>query len=342
MKGAYQKLFFVLLMGYGLLAKLYAQDPVFSQFYASPLSINPALAGNGDADWRIMGLRRSQWIASGVDPLNTTSLSFDGKLFRQKNSDENYIGGGLLFLQDKGLGGAYKSTSLNLAFSSHVSLDDEDRHGLSVGLGGSYSNTNIDFSQLSFGQQISSTGFNRALPTSEPYLSSIKPYYSAFAGINYSYRTETGNFDIGFAGYRFISTSRSALQDPNQFDPPRYNIHGDYQTFLSDRLVFNANALYVFESNINSYSLGMNFGNIIGGTSDDEQPTVLNLGIWYRKNEAIIPYLGLAFGNLQGGLSYDVNASPAKNNVGPVQTFEFSLIYRSPQKRKNPVPCPWK
>ncbi|MFN3665311.1 MAG: PorP/SprF family type IX secretion system membrane protein [Sediminibacterium sp.] len=320
---------------------LHAQDPIFSQFYSSPLTVNPALAGNGDADWRIMALRRNQWIASGVEPLNTTSLSFDGRLFKQKDNDQNYIGGGIFFLQDYGLGGAYKSNSFNLAVSSHVSLDQDDMHGLSVGLGGSYSNTLIDFSQLSFAQQLSSAGFNRTLPTDEPYLNSIKPYYAAFAGINYTYRTDRSSFDIGFAGYRFVRTARSALKDPNQLDPPRYNINANYQTFLSDRAVFNANIMFVTEKSVNSYTAGINLGNIIGDASN-EQPTIINTGVWYRQNEAVIPYLGLVYGNVQGGISYDVNMSNSKNFVGPLKTFEFSLIFRSPQKRANPIPCPWK
>ena len=87
--------------------KVIAQDPVFSQFYSSPMSLNPALAGNGDANWRVVANHRSQWIGQGLDPLTTSSVSFDGKLFKQKNNEINYIGGGLMFMQDKGLAGAY-------------------------------------------------------------------------------------------------------------------------------------------------------------------------------------------------------------------------------------------
>lgn len=316
----------------------HAQDPIFSQFYASPLSVNPALAGNGDADWRIVGIHRSQWIASGVEPLTTSSISFDGKLFKQKENEKNYIGGGLLFLQDKGLGGAYKSNSFTGILSSHVSLDGEDTHGLSLGLGGTYSNTMIDFSQLSFASQLGSSGFNRTLPTDEPYLSSVKPYFAMSAGIDYTFTTETAGFDIGISGYRFFKTQRSALNDPNQLDPARYNIHANYQTYLSERMVFNANAMYVFESNINSYTIGMNIGSIL---TQEEQPTVLNTGIWYRKNEAVVPYLGLMFGNVTGGLTYDINTGTS-SSLGNLKTFELSLIFRSPQRRSNPIPCPWK
>ncbi len=187
--------------------KLRAQDPIFSQFYASPLTVNPALAGNGDADWRVVGLHRSQWISSGIDPLTSSSVSFDGKIFKNRQNEKNYIGGGIVFLQDKGLGGAYKSNSFSGIVSSHVSLDEDDMHGLSIGLGGTYSNTIINFDQLDFASQLSSSGFNRTLPTSEPYLSQIKPYFAMSAGIDYTYTTETAGFDIGISGYRFFKTS---------------------------------------------------------------------------------------------------------------------------------------
>lgn len=337
--GNYRKYFLIILLLAGMDSVGYAQDPIFSQFYSSPLSVNPALAGNGDANWRLVANRRSQWIGEGLDPLNTTSVSFDGKLIRQRDKETNYIGGGILFLQDAGLGGAYKSNSFHFILSSHVSLDEEDTHGLSVGLGGSYSNTLIDFSQLSFAEQLASSGFNRALPTNEPYLSNVKPYFSMFAGINFSYANENSSFDIGVAGYRFLKTNRSALNDPNQLDPPRYNIHADYQTFLSSRLVFNTNALYVLESNLNSYTVGVNFGMIL---DEEERPTVLNAGLWYRGNEAVIPYLGMSYKNLQAGLTYDIPTASANNSAGSLKTFELSLIFRSPQRTSRPIPCPWK
>jgi type IX secretion system PorP/SprF family membrane protein len=317
---------------------LYAQDPVFSQFYSSPLTVNPALAGNGNANWRLIINNRNQWIGEGLDPLSTTSISLDGKLFKQELKESNYIGGGLMFLQDKGLGGAYKANSFHGIISSHVSLDEDDQHGLSVGLGGTYSNTLIDFSQLSFGQQLSFSGFNRALPTVEPNLSGVKPYFAMFAGITYSFNTEGTSFDVGVSGYRFLKTNRSALNDPTQLDPPRYNVHADYQTYLSDRLVLNMNGMYVFESGQNSYTAGLNFGHLL---DNSDEPTVLNTGIWYRDKDAVIPYLGFSFKNFQAGVTYDVNINSG-SATSNLKTFEFSLIIRSPNKSPNLIPCPWK
>ncbi len=40
---------------------LKAQDPNFSQFFASPLTLNPALTGKFDGQLRIAGNYRNQW-----------------------------------------------------------------------------------------------------------------------------------------------------------------------------------------------------------------------------------------------------------------------------------------
>ena len=322
--------------------RLRAQDPIFSQFYTSPLTINPSLAGNGESDWRLVANRRNQVLVDGGGSLNTTSVSLDGKLFRQKVVSTNYIAGGLQLLQDDGLGGAYKSNSIQAMFASHVSLDEDDRNGLSLGLGASYANTLINYSQLSFGQQLSASGFNRALPTSEPFLNNVQPYYSLAAGVTYTYTTESQSFDIGLASYRFMKTVRTALSDPTQIDPPRMNLHADFQTYLNEQTVFNTNAMVVFENGSNTYMGGVNFGRILDETESEQPPTVLNMGLWYRNNEAVIPYLGMMYKNLQIGLTYDVNVGSANYAVGTLRTFEFSLIIRSPKRREHGIPCPWK
>ena len=38
-----------------------AQDPNFSQFFASPLTLNPALTGKFDGVLRVAGNHRNQW-----------------------------------------------------------------------------------------------------------------------------------------------------------------------------------------------------------------------------------------------------------------------------------------
>jgi Type IX secretion system membrane protein PorP/SprF len=75
---------------------------------------------------------------------------------------------------------------------------------------------------------------------------------------------------------------------------------------------------------------------------DQPVPTILYLGSWYRLKDAIIPYVGLEFGEFHIGASYDVNVSklkPASNMRGGM---EISLIYikqpRDPNAKK--LNCP--
>ena len=44
-----------------LINVLVAQDPHFSQFYASPLTLNPALTGKFDGTFRLAANYRNQW-----------------------------------------------------------------------------------------------------------------------------------------------------------------------------------------------------------------------------------------------------------------------------------------
>ena len=83
-----------------------------------------------------------------------------------------------------------------------------------------------------------------------------------------------------------------------------------------------------------AYSLNVN--------NDEENPTNVYLGAWYRFGDAIIPYMGIEFGEWHLGATYDVNTSslkPASNSRGGI---EISLIfirkYTDPNMKK--LNCP--
>src|SRR5947208_1193058 len=61
----------------------YAQDPVFSQFFASPLNINPALTGAITGKWRIISNFRDEWVTPAM-PYATETISYDTKILRNK------------------------------------------------------------------------------------------------------------------------------------------------------------------------------------------------------------------------------------------------------------------
>ena len=313
--------------------KAIAQDPNFSQFFHSPLSISPALAGNGDNKWRAMATFRNQSLGFGTN-YNTKSVSVDGKVYQLPESP-SYIGLGALFVQDDALDGVYKSTFITLNAAVHVALDKNEIHGLTGGLGYIYNKTNINFDEITSGQQLSSSGFNRALPTGEPGLTNIPGYSSVCAGLTYTFTTEEMVADFGVAGYRFFKTKQSVYDNGSQMNNPRYDAHFSMGKLLSDRVDINMSGLYQLQSGVSGFIGGGYFG--FSHSNDPESPKVLNLGAYYRVGDAIIPYVGYVFKDFQFGVTYDVRMSTTKPGSVNSNAFELSLIYRNYKTSRNPL-----
>jgi hypothetical protein len=60
--------------------------------------------------------------------------------------------------------------------------------------------------------------------------------------------------------------------------------------------------------------------------NDPERTTNLYLGSWFRLGDAAIPYIGLEYGSLRFGGSYDVNTSSLKPGSNMRGGAEFSII----------------
>src|SRR5215217_6762319 len=85
---------------------VHAQDPAFSQFFSSPLNINPALTANINADWRFISNLRDQWIGP-ASPYVTGTASFDRKILQNKLpgvAENNIIGVGAMVMKDYAMG----------------------------------------------------------------------------------------------------------------------------------------------------------------------------------------------------------------------------------------------
>jgi type IX secretion system PorP/SprF family membrane protein len=83
MKDTMKKLAFFLLLAFAALGGRAQQDPMFSQYYFNPLTINPAYAGSRDA-LSISGLVRRQWLGISSAPV-TGGLSIQSPDKARKN-----------------------------------------------------------------------------------------------------------------------------------------------------------------------------------------------------------------------------------------------------------------
>ena len=328
-------LFFIMLFG---VRNAVAQDPLFSQFFSSPFTINPSLAGHLYGDWRVLCNVRNQW-SGPTDPYTTEVISFDTKLLSKHMSKNNVLGFGAMFINDQSLGGAFKSDYASLNFSYSITLDEEGQQHIGAGLGAIYGYRHVDFSRLTFPEQFASEGFNANLPTGETGLTNMKSYFSTTAGLLYSYTGDNTNFDIGIAGFHFNTPRQTFANNVNEYLSPRYVIHSNLESFLNDHLILNANAIYQTQASTNFWVVGGALGYII---STDADATIVNAGLWYRGNDAIIPYLGLSHQALQFGITYDVTTSALNDAAISPKTWELFFIIRSPNKANHTIPCPWK
>src|SRR5690606_13460545 len=120
-----------------------AQDPQFSQFYAAPLYLNPALTGaTGQAR---AGLNyRNQWPA--IDANFTTMSAYFDYFIADKRS-----GVGLLLTNDReGLAGL---RSMSIAAQYSYELEITKQLGFRPGFQVAYYNRDINFNRLTFGDQ---------------------------------------------------------------------------------------------------------------------------------------------------------------------------------------------
>ena len=319
----------------------YAQDPSFSQFFSSPLNINPALTGNINGDWRVISNFRDQWIGP-ASPYTTGTASYDRKILQHKMPgipEENIMGVGGMLMYDYAMDGIVKSTyaSLNLSYSIKLS-QQPTIHRLTAGFGGSYGKRFVDFSRLTFEEQFTGFGFNTSLPTGEVALSNMKGNLSANSGLTYSIKSEKRNFDIGIAGFHLNQPKQTFLKDENERLAIRKVIHANFETYLNDFLVLNANAIYQNQARAKYYSAGASLGYFIG----EQQDMMFNAGMWYWSKNAVIPYIGLVYGNMQFGFSYDITTSSLNEARRKPNTWEFSFIIRGVKDPTGIIPCPWK
>ena len=319
----------------------YGQDPSFSQFFSSPLNVNPALTGNINGDWRVISNFRDQWIGP-ASPYTTGTASYDRKILQHKMPgvpEDNVMGVGAMIMYDYAMDGIVKSTyaSLNLSYSIKLS-EEPSIHRLTAGFGGSFGKRYVDFSRLTFEEQFTGFGFNTNLPTGEMALSNMKGNFSANTGLTYSIRSEKRNFDFGVAGFHLNRPKQTFLKDENERLAMRKVIHANFETYLNDYLVLNTNAIFQNQSRAKYYSAGAAVGYFFG----EQQDMMLNGGVWYWSKNAIIPYVGLVYKDMQFGFSYDATISSLKEARRKPNTFEVSFILRGVKDPSNIIPCPWK
>ncbi len=313
-----------------------AQDPQFSQFYASPLYLSPSFAGSTTGSRAILNFR-DQWPA------------IPGSFITYAASIDHYIpqlssGVGILFYQDRAGSGHLRNTQVGIQYAYQFRFGKrlQFRPGIHF-----YRNSRgIDFNKLVFNDQLSLSG---TAPSSVeiPPLKTVS--YTDFAASLLIYSEKYwGGFVIDH-----LTTPNQSLIDGISPVPKKYTFHGGYKYFLNGKTSsFNEESITIA---FNFRSQGR-FDQLDLGLYWTRLPVVL--GLWYRgipvfkaykkgylNNDALIILLGYQWKEIKFGYTYDITISRLVSNT--TGSHEISLIYEFNQNQKLRkktrriiIPCP--
>ena len=335
--------FFILLLACSN-NNVFGQDPQFSQYYAAPLYLNPGLAGINQAG-RAGVNYRNQWPAIDAS-FETFSAWID------YHFDENNSSAGLIVTRDQEGQAGLSSTSVGLQYAYELELTYNwvFRPGFQL----SYTTRDLNFSQLTFGDQFDNTGLVNPT-TIETFDNGLRINYFdlALGGIFYS-----GNLWVGGALHNLLEPDQSLI-DGDGADSPlprRFSLHGGYRLPLRSTSTLRGQTADGRERSVTpsfNYRSQGKFDQLDLGVFFTFEPIIL--GLWYRgipiktvegfsNNESIIIHLGLRKGNFNFGYSYDITISELGINTGGAH--EASLIYNfrigppKPPKEVQRLRCP--
>jgi type IX secretion system PorP/SprF family membrane protein len=324
-----KKLLFTLLLFVVLAGVSAAQDPHFSQFFASPLTMNPALTGKFDGVIRVAGNYRNQWPEI-YHAYETKTISFDAGILKDRIPEIDQFGVGVLGYTDRASEGVLVSNAAGLSIAYHKGLDENGYHQIGAGFQTVYMNKRLDVTKVYFEDELTPTGF---VPGTTGEFFSNKQinvsYVDVNAGIFYNGSTNGyNNFYLGASMYH-INRPKEAFQGGIYVLTPRVTFQGGGKVPSGSYNYIHFSGNYSYQSNATNINFGGAYAlNLNNG--DEENPTNLYLGAWARLNnvnDAVIPYLGIEFRSLHIGYSYDVNISPLKKASNSVGGHEISLIY---------------
>ncbi len=299
-----------------------AQDPHFTQFYATPTYISPAFAGTTVQN-RFALQFRDQWP------------SIPGAFVSYNLAADQYLAGlnsgiGIIASHDQAGSGSLSSTSFSLQYAYEIRLKHKVflRPALQFG----YANRSVDYSKLIFNDQLSRGG---EVATYEYYDGHKVGYADLGTGLLFF----TPKMWFGFALQHINEPNQSLLLGESPL-PRQFNLHGGYRIKLrsggmvrKDPQSIVAAFNYRAQGKFDQLDIGANF---------ERDP--IFAGLWYRglpvksykpgyaNNDAIAILMGFKVGDWRFGYSYDITLSKLAMNSGGAH--EITTVFEIADKRK--------
>lgn len=332
-----------------------AQDIHFSQFYLSPMNLNPALTGVMNYNSRVTINYRNQWSSIlKSNAFSTYSMGYERKSAVGRN---DYFGfGGTLWGDRAGEADfTIVQGKVALSYAKHMGGGRKTPSYLVVGVEAGITQESIDFTKLRWGNQHDGEGgFDSSLPSNETFgvdniiypdfnagllwFSVLSEKANVYAGAAYSHLNEA---EISF----LENADNSSIEGRQLF--PKYTIHAGGEVMFNDKMGITPGLVTFFQGPHFELNTGASLKYILTKGRDNYQ--AFSAGIWVRMAnrldegthmDAAIAALRFDYNNITLGFSYDVNTSELKAASNSNGGFELALQYNVAGSDKRGVYCP--
>ncbi len=314
------------------------QDIHFSQYFNTPLIINPALTGVFGGDQRAMLAYRNQW-ASVASPYKTYGVSFDTRLF-EKSRKNFLLGVGFNVYKDVAGDTELGITSAGLSVSGIVKIHDKQH--LTAGVHGGFDQRSINQSNMIWDNQFDGQTYIPTAPSFE-FRDYNKPFGIADVNVGVAWIYSDAQKTI---------TSNDAFSVKaglvyNHLTKPDIS-YGDVADNLYDKITFHTAAnigiansslsvLPIVVFNKQGPNSELLFGALLRHRIKEDskytgifQESAIAFGVHSRWGDALIPSITYEISHWKLCVSYDANISDLAVASDGVGGFEITLTFVNP------------
>ena len=305
---------------------LSAQDIHFTQFYMSPMTLNPAMAGKFEGTVRIGGIYRDQYRSvinqKDIDPsvknaqYKTPSIWVDAPIIRGFRKND-WVGVGIMFFSDKAGQGGLAHTGSKIGATYHLAIDKKANTVLSVGAHYGGEQRKVDNGKFFFERGYTSSTLPnnqyQAAQSGESQTNTDDKYSDIDAGVVLTSKlNKMMDFNLGFSmfhiaepSYSLIGSTGTGTGGGNTKVARRAVLHGQFNAKLTDK--FSINPAFLFQTQTGGQEIALQ--GMAGYLFDEEKDIHLNFGVGYRMRDALQAIVGMRYKALNVGLAYDINVS---------------------------------
>jgi len=332
---------------------LKAQDIHFTQFYMSPMNLNPAMTGVSNCTSRVIANFRNQWApVLKSNAYNTFSMSYDQKM---PVGRYDYFGIGGAFWGD--VAGTHRfgtmEGKISFSYSKKMGGYRKKAHFLVIGAEGGLARRGLNTDNFKFPSKIDNqievvdnpNFFFGDISAGILWFSMLSEYSNFYVGAAFSHLNQANQ-----AFKRsIVDTSGNVLQtiDNNNGLYSKFTFHGGGEFEIQPKISILPYFVAFLQGPAVELNAGASLRFALGNSRKNKQ--AFQLGAWYRlgtqyenklHGDALIITTRFDYQNLGFGLSYDVNVSELRNASSANNALELSVIYNICGDEHRGIYCP--